>query len=140
MSGDGKLVNADLTIDIKDGGVTKAKLSEDLKKEIEGKADKTYVDSELAKKATTEALTEGLAKKVDQKTYDAAMANKADQTKVNEELAKKVDTSLSNLTETGKTQVKKLAGEQIAATVTEDFVTEKVKKRKYFFYDFGCEW
>ena len=86
VSGDGKLVNADLKIDIKDGGVTKAKLSEDLKKEIEGKADKTYVDSELAKKATTEALTEGLAKKVDQTTYDTAMANKADTATVKKQM------------------------------------------------------
>ena len=101
--------------------------------ELSNKADKDATNIDAAAKAKwaeklgTGSISDSDANLVSGKTVKAA-------------LDKRVDTDLSNLTKTGKTQVKTLAGEQIAATVTEDFVTEKVKKRKYFFYDFGCEW
>ncbi|PNH22061.1 hypothetical protein CAL30_02005, partial [Megasphaera hutchinsoni] len=62
VTGDGKAIGSDLTINIKDGSITKAKLNNDLKTEIEGKAtkdevankaEKTYVDNQLNTKVNT---------------------------------------------------------------------------------------
>ncbi|EFR42724.1 Hep/Hag repeat protein, partial [Dialister micraerophilus UPII 345-E] len=47
---------------------------------------------------------------------------------LNSKLGNKLNLNLDNLTTAGTSKVKTLAGEQITATVTQDFVTEKVKK------------
>ena len=126
---DGNAVTGEVdlkTLDLS-GNETIAKIKKDITNinkiegELSNKADKdaTNIDdaakAKWAEKLGTGRISDNDANLVNGKTVKAA-------------LDKKVDTDLSNLTETGKTQVKTLAGEQIAATVTEDFVTGKVKK------------
>ncbi|MDK8285951.1 hypothetical protein, partial [Dialister micraerophilus] len=215
VTGEGKAIGSDLTINIKDGSITKAKLNNDLKTEIEGKAtkdevakkaEKTYVDNQLNTKVNTSdfdtykgQVTADLAKKADAdggnitapgkwatnlgtgevaennanlvtggKVF-AAIKDKADKSELTNKADKdagnigdtertawagklgtgkveandanlvtggtvqaaikdKANTSLDNLTEQGKTEVKNLAGEKITETLTNTFVTDKVTK------------
>ncbi|MUP47890.1 hypothetical protein C3L57_01405, partial [Veillonellaceae bacterium M2-8] len=96
VTGDGKVVGADLTLEIKDKAISKGKLSDELVKEIEGKAtkdevakkaEKTYVDNQLNTKVNTSEFT----------TYKGevttALGKKADTETVNQQLATKVNTS-----------------------------------------------
>ncbi|WP_276897872.1 ESPR-type extended signal peptide-containing protein, partial [Dialister micraerophilus] len=151
VTGNGKVVGADLTLEIKDKAISKGKLSDELVKEIEGKAtkdevankaEKTYVDNQLNTKVNTSdfdtykgQVTADLAKKADAdggnitapgkwatnlgtgevaennanlvtggKVF-AAIKDKADKS----ELTNKADTSLNNIAEAGKTVIKDLA-------------------------------
>ena len=93
VTGEGKAIGSDLTINIKDGSITKAKLNNDLKTEIEGKATKdevakkaetTYVDNQLKTKVNTSdfttykgEVTTALGKKADKDTVTADLAKKS---------------------------------------------------------------
>lgn len=70
-----------------------------LRTDVGLKADKTYVDNELAKKATVESLNtlSGLVSMKADKVYvDGELANKADKVYVDGELAKKANTDYVN--------------------------------------------
>lgn len=94
---------------------------------LDAKADKTFVDEELAKKANQsdleelskkadkDAMTEALALKADTATVNEQLAAKADSATVTEELAKKANTATVN---------EQLALKADAATVTEQLAAK----------------
>ena len=102
---------------------------------------KALVSGEIDAANTTRSVTgakikEELDKKLDQSALDGyAKTSDLSSYAKNTELAKKANADLDNLTTDGINKVKTLAGGQITATVTENFVTEKVKKRKCFIYN-----
>ena len=92
VTGDGKAIGSDLTINIKDGSITKAKLNNDLKTEIEGKATK----DEVANKAEKTYVDNQLNTKVNTSDFDTYKG------KVTTDLAGKADVDGGNITAPGK--------------------------------------
>ena len=96
---------------------------------VELKADKTYVDEELAKKATNAALNEltsVVSTKASTEYVNTELAKKADKTYVDEELAKKstID-ALNNLSSTIDTKADKTyVDEELAKKSTIDALNE----------------
>ena len=73
------------------GQLSAAGASQVTAKELGKKADKTYVDTELAKKAVATTVTAALGKKADKTYVDTELAKKAGATTVIAELGKKAD-------------------------------------------------
>ncbi|EFR43117.1 ESPR-type extended signal peptide-containing protein [Dialister micraerophilus] len=140
VTGEGKAIGSDLTINIKDGSITKAKLNNDLKTEIEGKATKdevskkaetTYVDNQLKTKVNTSdfttykgEVTTALGQKADAETVTQQLATKVNTSdfttykgQVTTDLAKKADVNGGNITAPGK-WAEKLGTGAIAANDT----------------------
>lgn len=74
VGGTGKVLSSNITLEIKDGAITKAKLDNTLKAEIEGKANKTdvYSKTETYNKTEIDNLVAG---KVSAKTMNDALSN-----------------------------------------------------------------
>ena len=146
VTGEGKAIGSDLTINIKDGSITKAKLNNELKTEIEGKATKddlakkaetTYVDNQLKTKVNTSdfntykgEVTTALGKKADAETVTQQLATKVNTSdfntykgKVTTDLAGKADVNGGNITAPGK-WAEKLGTGTVAANDT-NLVTGK---------------
>ena len=92
VTGDGKVVSADLTLEIKDKAISKGKLSDELVKEIEGKATK----DEVANKAEKTYVDNQLNTKVNTSDFDTYKG------KVTTDLAGKADVTGGNITAPGK--------------------------------------
>ncbi|KAI5503195.1 phage tail repeat-like family, partial [Trichomonas vaginalis G3] len=79
--------------------------------DIMKKADKEYVNDELAKKADISFVNDELAKKADKTYVNDELAKKADKTYVNDELAKKAD--------------KEYVNDELAKKADKEYVNEK---------------
>ncbi|KAI5506379.1 phage tail repeat-like family [Trichomonas vaginalis G3] len=96
--------------------------------ELAKKADKEYVNDELAKKADKEYVNDELAKKADKEYVNDELAKKADKEYVNDELAKKADISFVNEI------YQSLVGTKNIETIVGDFSVNE--ENKYFRWEF----
>ena len=118
ITGDGKAVGADVTIDLKDKSITASKLNEELQNKINGavhaNGDNITV-ADWAKKLGTGKVSKDDANLVTGGTVAAAVDSL-------------VDKDLTNLSEKGKQVLTTIADTAVTNTVTDKFVTDKVKK------------
>gem|GEM_PF-3032177 len=118
ITGDGKTVGANVTIDLKDKSITADKLSEALQTKINSAVDTkgdSIVVADWAKKLGTGKVAKDDANLVTGGTVAAAVESLANQ-------------DLANLSEKGKTAITTIADTAVTNKVTEDFVTDKVTK------------
>ena len=118
ITGDGKTVGANVTIDLKDKSITADKLSEALQTKINSAVDTkgdSIVVADWAKKLGTGKVAKDDANLVTGGTVAAAV----------DSLANK---DLDNLSAKGKQALEKIADTAVTNTVTDTFVTDKVKK------------
>ncbi|WP_176603354.1 YadA-like family protein, partial [Megasphaera lornae] len=118
ITGDGKAVGANVTIDLKDKSITADKLSEALQNKINSAVDTkgdSIVVADWAKKLGTGKVAKDDANLVTGGTVAAAV----------DSLANK---DLDNLSAKGKQALEKIADTAVTNTVTDTFVTDKVKK------------
>ena len=118
ITGDGKAVGADVTIDLKDKSITASKLNEELQNKINGAVDTkgdSIVVADWVKKLGTGKVSKDDANLVTGGTVAAAVESLANQ-------------NLDNLSDKGKQALTTIADTAVTNKVTDTFVTDKVKK------------
>ncbi|KAI5539623.1 phage tail repeat-like family [Trichomonas vaginalis G3] len=96
--------------------------------ELAKKADKEYVNDELAKKADKEYVNDELAKKADKEYVNDELAKKADKEYVNDELAKKADKEYVN-DELAKKADKEYVNDELAKKADKEYVNDELAKK-----------
>ncbi|KAI5507130.1 phage tail repeat-like family [Trichomonas vaginalis G3] len=91
--------------------------------DIMKKADKEYVNDELAKKADKEYVNDELGKKADKEYVNDELAKKADKEYVNDELGKKADKEYVN-DELAKKADKEYVNDELAKKADKEYVNE----------------